>query len=237
MVLLAILFSTGILHGLGPDHLAAITAFGAAAGRDFKRVVFFAVRFAIGHALVLAAAGLIGKFGSMLLPEGVESAFEIGAGSFLVLTGLVLLIMLVAGKIRVHSHHHHHSGETHHHFHLHWVSLEKHQHVHGSLAVGMGALFAMGGARSLVTVLPIAFGQTLTESLVRVAFFAMGIVLSMVAYAWATQYALNRISSYAKTDAHHRWIMLGSAYAVAIFCVVAGAITVQGQLHLRLPGF
>ncbi len=237
MLLLAILFSTGILHGLGPDHLAAITAFGAAAGKDFKRVVFFAVRFAIGHAIVLAVAGLLAKFGSMFLPARIESAFEIGAGALLVVTGLILLAMLLAGKIRVHSHHHQHTGEKHHHFHLHLVSLEKHEHVHGTLAVGMGALFAMGGARSLVTVLPIAFGHSVAESLLRVAFFALGIVISMVAYAWATQYALERISAYAKSDAHHRWIMLASAYAVAIFCVVAGAITVQGQMHFRLPGF
>jgi nickel/cobalt exporter len=234
MLLLAILFMTGIIHGIGPDHLAAITAFGAAAGRDFRRVVFFAIRFAIGHAVVLAGAGLLAKFGSMYLPEKVETSFEIGAGALLVFTGLVLLGMLSAGKIKVHTHHHHHSGETHHHFHLHMISLQKHEHAHGTLAVGLGALFAMGGARSLVTVLPIAFGHTLAESMLRVAAFSLGIVASMVAYAWATQFALNRISKYANSDAHHRWIMLASAYGVALFCVVAGAITIQGQLHLRL---
>jgi hypothetical protein len=141
--------------------------------------------------------------------------------------------MLVAGKIKVHTHHHHHSGETHHHFHLHMISLQKHEHAHGTLAVGLGALFAMGGARSLVTVLPIAFGHTLAESMFRVAAFSLGIIASMVAYAWATQFALSRISRYANSDAHHRWIMLASAYGVALFCIVAGAITVQGQLHLR----
>ena len=232
MLLIAILFFTGILHGLGPDHLAAITAFGAAAGRDFRRVVFFAVRFAAGHAVVLAVAGLLGKFGSMLLPEKWESRFEISAGALLIFTGLLLLCALVFGKIRVHSHHHEHSGETHHHFHLHAVSLQKHEHVHGTVAVGLGALFAMGGARSLVTVLPIAFGHTLMQSLLRVAAFSMGIVISMVTYAWITQFALNRISNMARSDQHHRWIMLGSAYAVAVFCIVAGAITVQGKLHL-----
>src|SRR3954454_15173591 len=168
MLLLAILFMTGIIHGIGPDHLAAITAFGAAAGRDFRRVVFFAIRFAIGHAVVLAGGGLLAKFGSMYLPEKIETSFEIGAGALLVFTGVVLLAMLLAGKIKVHTHHHHHSGETHHHFHLHMISLQKHEHAHGTLAVGLGALFAMGGARSLVTVLPIAFGHTLTESMVSV---------------------------------------------------------------------
>jgi nickel/cobalt transporter (NicO) family protein len=234
MLLLAILFSMGLIHGVGPDHLAAITAYGAAAGRDFRRLVFFAVRFAIGHAAVLAGAGLLAKFGSMYLPEKVEHGFEIGAGSLLVFTGLLLLGMLLAGKIKVHTHHHHHSGQIHHHFHLHMISLQKHEHAHGTLAVGLGALFAMGGARSLVTVLPIAFGHTFTESLFLVAAFSLGIIASMVAYAWVTQFALTRISRYANSDAHHRWIMLASAYGVALFCVITGAITIQGQLHLRL---
>src|SRR5512147_833153 len=83
MVLLSVLFFTGIVHGLGPDHLAAITAFGATVGRDFRRVVFFAIRFALGHAVVLIVAGLVGYFGQKLLPARVETAFEIGAGALL----------------------------------------------------------------------------------------------------------------------------------------------------------
>jgi ABC-type nickel/cobalt efflux system permease component RcnA len=83
-------------------------------------------------------------------------------------------------------------------------------------------------------VLPIAFGHTFTESLFLVAAFSLGIIASMVAYAWVTQFALTRISRYANSDAHHRWIMLASAYGVALFCLITGAITIQGQLHLRL---
>src|SRR3954465_3596179 len=97
-----ILFSLGFIHGVGPDHLAAITAYGAAAGRDFRRIVFFAIRFAPGHAIGPAGAGLLAKFGSMYLPERIETSFEIGAGALLVLTGVILLAMLIAGKIKVH---------------------------------------------------------------------------------------------------------------------------------------
>ena len=59
MLLLAI-FVAGVLHGLGPDHLAGITAFGTSGGRDARRVVFFSTRFAAGHAVVIAAFGLAG---------------------------------------------------------------------------------------------------------------------------------------------------------------------------------
>ena len=234
MLLLSVLFFTGIIHGLGPDHLAAITAFGAAVGRDFRRVVFFAVRFALGHAVVLALAGLVGHFGQKLLPERVETAFEIGAGALLAFCGLLLLGGLLTKKIRVHEHHHHHEGKVHHHFHLHVAAFQKHEHVHGMAAFGIGALFAMGGARSLLTVLPIAFGHTLFESLLRVAAFCAGIILSMVAYAWVTRYALESASRFTVSESGHRRLLLGSAYAIALFCIVAGAYTVQGQIHLSL---
>src|SRR5512141_2324167 len=103
-----ILFSLGVLHGVGPDHLAAITAYGAAAGSDFRRVLFFAVRFALGHALVLGIAGIFAKFGSMLLPERWETGFDLIAASLLGLTGVVLLTGLLTGVIKLHTHHHHH---------------------------------------------------------------------------------------------------------------------------------
>lgn len=234
MLLLSVLFLTGIIHGVGPDHLAAITAFGAAVGRDFRRVVFFAVRFALGHAVVLAVAGLIGHFGQKLLPERIETAFEIGAGALLAFFGLVLLLGLLTKKIRVHEHHHHHDGEVHHHFHLHVAAFERHEHVHGMAAFSIGALFAMGGARSLLTVLPIAFGHTLVESLLRVAAFCLGIVVSMVVYAWLTRLALEKASNFAVSETGHRRLLLGSAYAIALFCIIAGAYTVQGQLHFSL---
>lgn len=234
MVLLSVLFLTGIVHGVGPDHLAAITAFGATVGRDFRRVVYFAVRFALGHAVVLVVAGLVGYFGQKLLPERVETAFELGAGALLALCGFVLLLALVTGKIRVHEHHHHHDGQVHHHFHLHVASFQKHEHVHGMAAFGIGALFAMGGARSLLTVLPIAFGHTLLESFLRMLAFCVGIVLSMVTYAWITRFALDRASRFVVSEDGHRRLLLGSAYAIALFCIIAGAYTVQGQLHLTL---
>src|SRR5687767_7522016 len=48
MALLTI-FAAGVLHGLGPDHLAAISGFGAATGAGATRLALFAIRFALGH--------------------------------------------------------------------------------------------------------------------------------------------------------------------------------------------
>lgn len=232
---LLVLFSLGVLHGIGPDHLAAITAYGAAGARDFRRVLMFAVRFAMGHAAVLAVAGILAKFGTSLLPERVTDFFEVSAGAFLVLTGLLALIGLLAGKIKVHSHHHHHDGSVHHHFHLHMFEAKKHEekkhpHMHGAGAVALGAFFALGGARSVLTVAPIAFAQTFTDSLLRVLVFCAGIVAAMVAYGWFAQRMLMSMERFAD-GSHNRKIMLASAYVVALFCIVAGGAVVNGKLH------
>ncbi|HYE23886.1 MAG TPA: hypothetical protein VEG32_01680 [Clostridia bacterium] len=231
-----VLFSLGLLHGVGPDHLAAITAYGAAAGRDFRRVIYFAVRFAIGHAAVLAIAGILAKVSTELLPERVTGFFEVSAGAFLMLTGVVALLGLLTGKIKVHSHHHHHDNSVHHHFHLHLFKAREHKpsqhpHMHGAGALALGAFFAIGGARSVLTIAPIAFAETFAQSLLRVGVFCLGIVAAMVLYGWLTQVALTSLERFAD-GSHNRRIMLASAYVVAVFCIVAGGMVVNGAVHL-----
>jgi nickel/cobalt transporter (NicO) family protein len=230
-----ILFSLGVLHGVGPDHLAAITAYGAATGRDLRRIVSFAVRFALGHALVLGIAGVAAKFGSMMLPERWETRFDLIAATLLGLTGVILLTGLLTGVIKLHTHHHHHDHSVHHHFHLHMFNVKKHEpsahpHLHGSTAVGLGALFAMGGARSLLFVVPIALAPTVAGSLIRVAVFCCGIVASMAAYGWLTQVALMKLERFAD-GTHNRKIMLVSAYVVAFFCIFASCSVFNEHLH------
>jgi divalent metal cation (Fe/Co/Zn/Cd) transporter len=92
----------------------------------------------------------------------------------------------------------------------------------------LGALFAMGGARSLLTVAPIALARTVTESVLRISIFCLGIVVSMVLYGWLTQRALMSLAKFAD-GRHNRTIMLGSGYAVALFCIVAGAGVLLGK--------
>ena len=230
MVLLFIAFATGILHGIGPDHLAAITAFGAAAEGDFKKITFFSVRFALGHIVVLGIAGVLAKFGSLFLPERWERMFEVGAGGLLVLSGILLLIALLSGVIRVHAHEHTHAHvHAHGHFHFHWSGLERHEHLHGNMApLVLGGLFALGGARSLIVALPVALAPTLLESLLRVAAFALGIVFAMVAYAYITQRGLQFLTSRVGHGHYSSRIMLGSAYVIAVFCVISGLLVIRG---------
>jgi hypothetical protein len=222
MLLLAAIFFAGVLHGLGPDHLAAITAFGAAGGRDARRVTFFSTRFALGHAAVIAAAGLLGKFGRLLLPALWERRFEVASGWLLVFTGVVLLVGVMTGRISLHAHPHQHGPGPHRHFHMHWFGSQRHQHAHGAGAAVLGALFALGGVRGLLAVVPIALAQTLAISLLRIGAFVIGIIVTMVSYGLFTQQLIGRANS-------TRWLQ-ATSYCAALFCVGAGILVIQGRI-------
>lgn len=224
MVLLGVIFAAGLLHGFGPDHLAAITAFGTRGGNDTRRVVFFSTRFALGHAFVIAVAGLLGRFGRFLLPALWEHRAEIVSGWLLVLTGIALAAGLLTGRISLHGHSHHHTGGDHRHFHLHFLMHQNHQHGHGTFAAVLGALFALGGLRGLLAVVPIALAQTLTESLIRITAFVLGIIISMVSYGVVTQRTLTHVSGRSR-----RWAAVPS-YIAALFCIVAGWAVLAGKV-------
>ena len=91
MLLLASALVLGFLHGLGADHLMAIAALsiGATGKRRLRRAraMGVAVRFAIGHALLLAlgAGGLIVLGWS--LPLVVERSGEVLGGLLIVFGG------------------------------------------------------------------------------------------------------------------------------------------------------
>src|SRR5256886_1062847 len=182
MLLLTMIFVAGVLHGLGPDHLAAITAFGAITGHSFRRLAFFSVRFALGHAVVICGAALLAHFVRVTLPLTWERGFDLAAAALLLITGFALALGLITGRLSVHAHPHHHGGGEHRHVHAHFGEQAEHRHGHGRLAFLLGGLFAMGGARSLLLIVPVALAQTFAVSMVRIAGFTIGIVVPLSAY-------------------------------------------------------
>lgn len=217
-MLLLLIFLAGILHGLGPDHLAAITALSAVGG-GARRLVFFSARFALGHTAVIAAAGLAAHFGRDLLPPAWGARVDQIFGAALVLTGAALLAALALGKVSLHSHPHAHDGAEHRHFHLHFFARASHRHGHGRLAAALGALFALGGARGLLAVVPIATSETLAVSALRIAAFTGGIALAMVAYGVAAGPALRWTESRPYLGARL------TAALTSLFCIAAGLLT------------
>lgn len=187
MLLLSSALALGFLHGLGADHLMAIAALSLGSGAETAvakraRAMVVAVRFAIGHALLLAiGAGLLIVLG-WSLPMMVERGGELLGGVLLVLLGGVGLWGVFAG--RVYGHTHQHRDELAAHWHLHIGRPDRHpmESAHSHLPTIVGAAFAVSSLRALTMLAP--FGDRVGAAplpvlLGLIAAFAIGILLSM----------------------------------------------------------
>ena len=183
MILTATALSLGFLHGLGADHLMAIAAL---AVRGDGRVAAdgaplgVAVRFAVGHALVL----LVGAGGVLLLgwqiPELVERTGELAGGLLLIAMGGFTLWVVAADRLYGHAHPGRWAG-----WHVHLGRRDRHPAppAHGTGAGLLGAVFAVSGLRALTLLAPeLSPGEaagSLATLLYLVGVFAVGILLSM----------------------------------------------------------
>ena len=103
------MLALGFLHGLGADHLMAIAALSLATPLGparYARAFGLAVRFAVGHAVLLAlGAGLVLFFGWQI-PARFEQGGEFIGGCLLIALGLVVGWLTFSGRLYVHAHVH-----------------------------------------------------------------------------------------------------------------------------------
>jgi hypothetical protein len=186
-MLLASALFLGFLHGLGADHLMGIAALSLGSGGEAPavqrtRALGVAVKFAVGHALMLAVgAGALVALG-WSLPIAVERGGEMLGGILLIVLGGLGLWSIAAGRVYGHTHHHAHEPAAH--WHLHIGRPERHplDTAHSHLPTIVGAAFAVSSLRALTMLAP--FGDTIGSAtlptlLGLIAVFAVGILLSM----------------------------------------------------------
>jgi hypothetical protein len=183
----------GFLHGLGADHLMAIATLSVNGNRgahaiSLRQPLEVAVRFALGHALLLfVGAGAVLVLGWQI-PEIVEHSGERVGGALLIAMGLFTLWVVASERLYGHSHEHGHhvvhTSSEHVHWHFHFGRRDAHPspqaHSHG--AGVLGAVFAVSGLRALTLLAPALHGQgtpSLVTLLYLVLIFAVGILLSM----------------------------------------------------------
>jgi hypothetical protein len=184
LILISSALLLGFLHGLGADHLMAIAALSLGPGGEPKRAraLGVAVRFAVGHALLLAlGAGALLVLG-WSLPIVVERAGEMLGGGLLIVLGGVGLWGVGAGRVYGHSHRHGHEPAPH--WHLHIGRPERHPMpgAHSHIPTILGAAFAVSSLRALTILAP--FGDQIGAAplpmlLGLITVFAVGILLSM----------------------------------------------------------
>ena len=221
MLITASALALGFLHGLGADHLMAIAALAVHADRGDRRSsahgpLRVAIRFALGHALVLLlGAGAVLLLGWQI-PELVERAGEMVGGILLIVMGAFSLWVIAANRLYGHSHVIPAWGG----WHVHFGPRDRHPapQAHSQSAGMLGALFAVSGLRALTLLAPELRGTagSMLTLLCLVGVFAAGILLSMSLFG----IVLTRL--------------LGSARMVKVAGAGAAAVTALASIGLGL---
>jgi nickel/cobalt exporter len=190
------MLALGFLHGLGADHLMAIAALSLATPLGparYRRAFWLAVRFAVGHALLLSCGAALVLFFGWQVPARFEQGGELAGGCLLIALGLVVGWLTLSGRVYVHAHAHT-NGENglHSHWHLHLGRHHSHRPALHIVVPGvMGAVFAISGLRALILTLPLwDRPQAFLSLLFPVTLFALGIVASMSLFGIVLAHAL-----------------------------------------------
>jgi len=228
VILLASALFLGFLHGLGADHLMAIAALSVGGATDSPavhrtRALGVALRFAIGHAVLLAISAAALLLLGWSLPLVFERAGEILGGLLLIVLGGVGLWGVPAG--RIYGHTHRHGNEPAPHWHLHIGRREHHPipAAHTHLPTIVGAAFALSSLRALTTLAP--FGDRLGAAplwtlIVLITVFAAGILLSMSLFGVAFARAMSAAVA-ARLGQAAAIVMAVTSIALGLFWVVS----------------
>ncbi len=210
MLILLTMFAAGLLHGLGPDHLAAIAALVSkgADERGARRLAWLGVRFGLGHVTTLLLLAVVVWALGRSIPEGWQRALEQAGAVVLIFLGGWLLAEVFRSRVVAHTHAHTHDHSRgaleHEHWHLHVGSKEHAAHRHPHLAMVVGGLMGFSGARALLLAVPIVLAESAGAAAGRILAFGLGIVVSMALAGWLAHAAFSRL---ARTPAYARLLV------------------------------
>ena len=176
---LLLLFSYGVLHAFGPDHLTAIADFSI--GKNKKRTMLITMLFAIGHGLSLFIFAKILE--NLAISEEILAYGDLISGSIILAMGFYLLFMVATNRINLKKHLH--QGKEHIHI---WFGKE---HTHQeNIAKGssftMGLLMGAGGMRGmLVTLGAVGSGNV---DMTMVFAFTAGVMIVFVGFGLVIAY-------------------------------------------------
>ncbi|WP_370645378.1 hypothetical protein [Corallococcus sp. EGB] len=197
----------GLLHAVGPDHCAAMATLGALGGGRRRAALLTALRFALGHAAMLAGVAGVCLLAGVGLSEAFERWAEIFGGG--VLIALAVTALLYPNSV----------GHGHPHLPGHDREPHLHTHASGHVSTAAGALMAVSGVRSLLLALPplLVGGSLSTAGWTYLPGFALGILLGMGAVGLLFAEGYSRMNQ--RLGAWlHRAVALGSG-ALGLFWI------------------
>lgn len=137
---LLLIFSYGVIHAFGADHLTVIANFSI--GKESKKAFIIALLFAIGHGLSLFAFAKILEYIS--ISDEILAYGDTISSFVILLMGVYLLFMVFTDRISLKKHIH--NGKEHTHI---WFG-KAHTHNDSAMTFSLALLMGIGGVRGML---------------------------------------------------------------------------------------
>lgn len=169
---LSLAFLLGLVHAFDADHVMALSVF-ASSERGAREGIRVALRWAVGHGVIVLGFGIALLFLGKSLPASMRVPSERLVGVVMIVLGGTVCTDLL--RRRSHLHFHLHDDLL---PHAHWHSHENagHRHQHG--AVMLGAVHGLAGSAPILAVLPAA-ARSPALGVAYLALFVVGVALAM----------------------------------------------------------
>ena len=168
----------GMRHAFDRDHVAAVTHF-ISLEPDPVKSAWFGFRWAVGHAVTVAALGSLILLLHLKFDPSFERYAELAVGVTLVALGIWRLFLL--WQERRHTHRHRHHTHEHAHSHTHEPGRE---HVHRFAPTLVGMVHGASGTMEVFVLIPIALMTTTWLAYTYIGLFSAGCALTMSVYGY-----------------------------------------------------
>lgn len=193
----------GLLHSLDADHIMAVSLFNNQCP-SFKRTLFFALYWALGHGGILLCGGLL-LFGlGVSIPESFSLFAELGVALLLISLGIYFIWQLRNQHVRIKQHRHGSIVHTHlyvddahavqhdssdkesnfqeHSSPEHKASKDKEDYIANHQPVMVGVLHGLAGSAPALALIPAVASGQLLIAMSYLLFFSFGVIVSMLVF-------------------------------------------------------
>ena len=213
-------FALGATHALEVDHMVAVTAFIGAKPR-IGPALSFGIRWGLGHAVVVFAAGGLLVLTGVSVPGRVTGWAELGVGVMLIAVGV--WAHLATRRLHVHTPHDHgghahlhsHSARQHPHNHSHVDPIKSHRH----LSTLVGAVHGLAGTAPVVALIPVTLMPNAWAALGYLAAFGVGTIVAMGFYSLLAAVAAARAAPSVKVARAVAGLTAGASIAVGVWWI------------------
>ena len=174
-------FGLGMVHALDADHVMAVSALNNQQ-QPLWRTIWFSGHWALGHAGILLAAGVL-LFGlGVVIPESLQQLAEVSVALLLIAVGCYSFWQFRQAKVTVTIHQHGELKHSHWHDSDHLQSSAKNTISDSHVPIMVGSLHGLAGSAPALALIPVASHGDFTIVVAYLMMFSFGVMLSMMLF-------------------------------------------------------